>query len=104
MENLCHRHFDHSPFLLRCGSVASVRVTKPFRFLATWPTHPKYDLVVSNAWRDGSSGVPKSLDRVQSDSLTFNKEKFGNILKKKRELEARFSVILNLWILLVYID
>ena len=71
VETLCCRHFDHSHLLMRCGGVAGVRGIRPFRFLVAWTTRREYDLVVSNAWRDGSGGVLESLDRVRSDSLIF---------------------------------
>ena len=36
-------------------------------------------------------GVMDGLRRVKDDSITFNKEVFGNIFRRKRLLEARLA-------------
>ena len=93
VETLSRLHSDHASLLIRCGSVQQNRGVRPFRFQAVWSTHPQYEHVVLNAWPRGNHFIPASLCAVRNDSLKFNSEVFGNIHKRKRELEARIRGI-----------
>lgn len=83
---------DHNPLLLSCLKSSSRR-SKLFHFQAAWISHPDYELLVTNSWRQTQGAVPLKLSRVRDDSIQFNKEIFGNIFKRKRELEARINGI-----------
>jgi hypothetical protein len=61
---------------------------RPFQFQAAWFTHSEYPaLVKNNCARDNC------LQNVAQDSTIFNKEVFGNIFARKKELEARLRGI-----------
>ncbi|XP_057760132.1 uncharacterized protein LOC130980472 [Arachis stenosperma] len=60
---------------------------------AAWLTHPLFRDVVHTAWSKGAPDVIKSLLEVQKDALNFNKEIFGNVFVKKRELERQLNDI-----------
>lgn len=49
--------------------------------------------MVTNAWNKDNHHVPLALRNVKKDSVVFNKEVFGNIFEKKRQLEARLRGI-----------
>lgn len=68
---------------------------RPFRFEAAGITHPDYRQLVVNAWNRNKDNFVTSLNNVREDSLVFNREVFGNIRKKKREIENRLKGIWN---------
>lgn len=88
MQHLVKRHSDHNTLLMRCSTRGTSRQDHPFRFQAVWCTHNEYHNVVKEAWKKDGSDVVTSLHNVSTDSITFNKEVFGNIFEKKRKLES----------------
>lgn len=93
VEHLVKRSSDHNPLLLRCNEGGNNVVDRPFRFLAAWCTHESYADVVKEAWNRGKPDVLGSLSCVAQDSISFNKDVFGNIFAKKRKLGARLRGI-----------
>ncbi|XP_057424948.1 uncharacterized protein LOC130718376 [Lotus japonicus] len=81
-------HSDHSPVLVRCGGRHVFRGARPFRFEAAWLSHSEYEQVVASAWvpQENLTANPRT---VQEHSLVFNREVFGDILRRKHTLEAR---------------
>ena len=53
--------------------------------------HGEYLGVVQEAWRKGGQDVTSCLAEVRNDSISFNKDNFGNIFKRKRRVEARIN-------------
>ncbi|XP_057442557.1 uncharacterized protein LOC130734228 [Lotus japonicus] len=51
--------------------------------------HPSYQRVVELAWQRGEDNIMSKLECVRQDSETFNKETFGDILRRKRWVEGR---------------
>jgi hypothetical protein len=49
--------------------------------------------MVKNSWARDQNNIVKCLQNVANDSTTFNKEVFGNIFARKKELEARLRGI-----------
>ncbi|XP_072058140.1 uncharacterized protein [Arachis hypogaea] len=93
-EVLARLHSDHCPLLIRCKKEGTAKKgNRPFRFQAAWLTHPLFRDVVHTAWSKGAPDVIKSLLEVQKDALNFNKEIFGNVFIKKRELERQLNDI-----------
>ncbi|XP_016186167.1 uncharacterized protein LOC107627863 [Arachis ipaensis] len=93
-EVLARLHSDHCPLLIRCKKEGTTKKGNcPFRFQAAWLTHPLFRDVVHTAWSKGAPDVIKSLLEVQKDALNFNKEIFGNVFVKKRELERQLNDI-----------
>lgn len=89
VEVLNRIHSDHNPLLLRCGGVPQPRGPRPFRFEAAWIDHDDYQGLVEDAWNRGEGSPIQGLKQVQEASITFNREVFGNIFKRKRILENR---------------
>jgi hypothetical protein len=95
VEVLCKLHSDHNPLLLRCGLPCRNLGPQPFRFEAAWITHPNYSYVVKSAWEKTDGDFLTCLQQVQQDSIAFNKEIFGNIRKRKGQIERRLKGIQN---------
>jgi hypothetical protein len=91
VENLLPSHSDHRPILLRGQGLIPKRPSRSFRFQAFWITHDDYPTVVNNSWKNGEPYTTASLNRVRDDSLTFNKEVFGNIFKRKKDIEKQLQ-------------
>lgn len=48
---------------------------------------------MEDAWNNRKDRPLDALDKVREDSIIFNREVFGNIFKKKRNIEARLQGI-----------
>jgi hypothetical protein len=93
VEHLVRRHSDHILILLRCNTVVVSQENSPFRFQAAWFTHSDYPSLVKNSWARDRSNIVNCLQNVANDSTIFNKEVFGNIFARKKEVEARLRGI-----------
>ncbi|PNY04054.1 ribonuclease H, partial [Trifolium pratense] len=81
---------DHNPILISCMKAKSKR-SNIFHFQAAWLSHPDYESLVDTTWNQAEGDVVSKLSIVQTTSLRFNKEVFGNIYKNKKLLEARIK-------------
>lgn len=89
VEVLNRVHSDHNPLLLRCGGVPQPRGPCPFQFEAAWIDHDDYQGLVEDASNRGEGSPIQGHKQVQEASITFNREVFDNIFKRKRILENR---------------
>ncbi|XP_057452893.1 uncharacterized protein LOC130744751 [Lotus japonicus] len=89
VEVLHRIHSDHSPLLIHCGISGAAPTNRPFRFIAAWADHPEYKNLVAEAWVEDGRNIVDKLDRVRSESISFNRETFGNIFRRKRWVEGR---------------
>lgn len=89
VETLNRVSSDHSPLFLHCGVTTGAPINRPFRFMASWVEHPNYQIVVEKAWQRRTNGILSKLNQVRNDSITFNKEVFGNIFQRKSWVEGR---------------
>ena len=48
---------------------------------------------VQEAWNNGRHDVMSYLSEVQNDSIIFNRETFGNIFNRKKNVETRIKGI-----------
>lgn len=85
VEVLQRAHSNHHSLLLRC------RGDRLFKFIDAWCTHEDYKHVVSNAWNRYVVDILTSLDSMKKDSIIFNKEVFGSIFRRKKELQFRIT-------------
>ncbi|MCI18871.1 RNA-directed DNA polymerase (Reverse transcriptase) [Trifolium medium] len=93
VEVLCKFHSDHNPLILQCGLPLHNDGPRPFRFEVAWITHPNYSDIVQTAWGKSPDNFISCLHNVQQDSLRFNQEIFGNIRKRKNQIERRLKGI-----------
>lgn len=50
VEHLSRVYSDHSPLLVRCDVEPEDHHHQPFRFQATWTTHPTFEPLVQHTW------------------------------------------------------
>nr|ABN06088.1 RNA-directed DNA polymerase; Ribonuclease H, putative [Medicago truncatula] len=80
---------DHNLILLRFGGLPLTRGPRPFHFEAAWIDHESYSDLVVNAWNSSNHNPTVALNKVREHSIIFNQEVFGNIFKRKRQVERR---------------
>ncbi|CAI9089568.1 OLC1v1024159C1 [Oldenlandia corymbosa var. corymbosa] len=76
-----------------CGHMVDANQTRrPFRFLAAWLTHEKFDDMVRTAWNNGLEYGP-AVDLFQQNAQQWNREVFGNIFQRKQRAMGRLMGI-----------
>jgi len=84
---------DHSPLLISTGDFAQDRISNtPFRFQASWTTHAQFDEVVKTNWCTDVPLMP-NLNNLANVLSRWNKEVFGNLFRRKRQIWARLEGI-----------
>lgn len=89
---LVSNNSDHNPILVHCLKSPSQR-KEAFHFQAAWMNHPDYPPLIDHVWRGTPGDAICKLDEVRDQSILFNKTTFGNIFRKKQQLEARIRGI-----------
>ena len=84
---------DHSPLLIstKCPPYA-VNMPRPFRFQVAWTKHSQFEGVVASEWHSTGSIVPKT-KQLALTLTKWNKEVFGNLFRRKRNLWSRIEGI-----------
>ncbi|KAK5770539.1 hypothetical protein PVK06_046690 [Gossypium arboreum] len=83
---------DHCPLAIWWGKDKVSKPCRPFRFLSSWLSHYGFGQFVNDNWRNYAM-VEESVKKFIETSNKWNREVFGNILKKKRTILARLSGI-----------
>jgi hypothetical protein len=78
---------DNNSLLISCNKFKS-QCSKFFHFQASWIAHPNYEKLVDNTWNASGPSATAKLASIKEKFITFNKEVFGNIFKRKRQVEA----------------
>ncbi|KAH9727251.1 hypothetical protein KPL70_008594 [Citrus sinensis] len=84
---------DHRPILVRFErQIFRPRNVKPFRFLAAWITDNRFGDFIQESWQ---KNIPYSqaASTFTSKVVNWNREIFGNIFKRKKQLLARIGGI-----------
>ncbi|KAK4286586.1 hypothetical protein QN277_003122 [Acacia crassicarpa] len=93
VKNLPRTRFsDHNPILLNLGVLVKVRRNNPFRFEAMWMAHDDFNNFLRGQW-NSDGGLEMKLENVRKGIPVWNKETFGMIERKKREILARLNGI-----------
>ncbi|XP_028785411.1 uncharacterized protein LOC114741327 [Neltuma alba] len=89
----CTKFFDHNPLML-CLDAENLRFrgTKPFRFKAIWIEHENFQSFMEKSWMLDED-INKSLSNFKNSILIWNREVFGFIEKKKKNILARLAGI-----------
>lgn len=93
VRHLPRVHSDHCPILLDFNPKRPGFFDKPFRFETMWLSHPDFDKVVMEAWDEGGQILQESIKAFHQKAFQWNKEVFGNIFQKKRQILARLAGI-----------
>ena len=85
-------HLDHFPVLLEMQLRAHYGKIRPFRFQTSWLLDPSFFPIVHQAWERNS----KLLDTINvftQEVKEWNKNQFGNIFYRKKNLMSRLNGI-----------
>ncbi|KAL7201796.1 hypothetical protein ACSBR1_033489 [Camellia fascicularis] len=83
---------DHSPLVVYKQGMHTLNPrNRPFRFEATWMSHPKLINVIKSSWHNMNNHLLDSTADFTNKVTEWNKEVFGNIFKRKRRLLARIE-------------
>ncbi|KAL7171208.1 hypothetical protein ACSBR2_035953 [Camellia fascicularis] len=66
---------------------------RPVRFEAAWLCHPTFPEVVQLSWLNKDFKLLEAINNFTQNVKTWNREVFGNIFKRKRNLLARIEGI-----------
>ncbi|GLT30193.1 hypothetical protein SLA2020_050080 [Shorea laevis] len=87
---------DHHPVLLCLDTpLLASGLVKPIRFEAAWLTHDAFKQVFTEAWLSHGSLLPNAIKSVQEACMQWNKNVFGDIFRRKRQLKGRLQGIQN---------
>lgn len=96
VRHLSHSHSDHCPLLLDLSGEKGRRLgTRPFKFQAAWLLHSEYQSWMERAWRD-EGDLTVSLKRFSEKLNVWNREVFGCIFKRKKEIRSRLERLLRI--------
>ncbi|CAN1327112.1 hypothetical protein LINPERPRIM_LOCUS34062, partial [Linum perenne] len=80
---------DHRPILVHTNKYTRYTpAPRPFRFNAAWFGHDNFTDFIDLGWKRGRN-LCVSLQNFQEQCVVWNKEVFGNIFTRKRNLEKR---------------
>jgi hypothetical protein len=85
---------DHHPIIVIHDGETNAGTNRPFRFEAAWATHENFRQLLQENWIRGRDFVDL-LSNLTNNLKVWNKEVFGNIFKRKKELLARLNGIQN---------
>ncbi|XP_030924591.1 uncharacterized protein LOC115951550 [Quercus lobata] len=89
VTHLARVNSDHYPLLLNLCPNLTNTSNRPFRFQLMWLSHHDFPAIV----RESSAGMEDNLvgaiTRFTHKAQTWNKEVFGNIFARKRQIIAR---------------
>ncbi|KAL7190222.1 hypothetical protein ACSBR2_022498 [Camellia fascicularis] len=92
VRTLPRTYSDHSPLIVLIQRMHSHNPTsRPFRFEAAWLCHPFFSDVVKKSWSNMEHNLLEAINNFTHDVKTWNKEVFGNVYKRKRNLLARIE-------------
>lgn len=83
---------DHHPIMTNCYGLDNPTTNRPFRFEASWFTHPDCEPILRHIW-DNSSDIIHAISQVPDKLIPCNKEHFGNIFRRKKKVLARLAGI-----------
>ncbi|CAN1191383.1 Putative ribonuclease H protein At1g65750 [Linum perenne] len=92
IRHLRRQYSDHRPILLLLDQSTSVKLPKPFKFLAPWLGHEGFQDILKGAWV-GDGDLPIKLQNLTPRLRRWNKTTFGNVFQRKRDLLHKLEEI-----------
>lgn len=92
VEHLNWFKSDHRPVLLRLGQGIERSPHRRFRFIATWVTDGSFKDLIKDNWGNDPSW-PTAISSLTKKIQDWNRNVFGNINKRKRDLIRRLNGI-----------
>ncbi|OMO78934.1 Endonuclease/exonuclease/phosphatase [Corchorus olitorius] len=86
---------DHGPLILHLEKRPPFRI-RPYRFEIMWTTHPQCRQIIQKAWESHVHGsaafkLARKLTFTKSSLRDWNKNVFGNVRLRKKELEKELE-------------
>ena len=89
VTHLARVNSDHCPLLLNlCPNLASSK-NRPFRFQPMWLSHNDFPAIVRESWSGMDDNHVGAITRFTLKAQIWNKEVFGNIFVRKKQIMAR---------------
>ncbi|XP_045791653.1 uncharacterized protein LOC123886374 [Trifolium pratense] len=85
---------DHHPIIVFLNGEATTNRNRPFRFEAAWTSHGDFNDFLHSKW-EKDRDIVQSLHNLTTHLKKWNKETFGDIFKRKKEILARLNGIQN---------
>jgi ribonuclease HI len=92
VHHLTRTHSDHCPVLVCLDKPPSLRLPRPFIFQPVWLSHPTFNVVVTDSW-DIVLPLESNVIGFTEAVMKWNRDVFGNIFWKKKNLMARLRGI-----------
>lgn len=92
IEHLSWYKSDHRPILLKLGKGQENRSPNRFIFLASWATDSSFKDVIKGNWHKDEDW-PKACHRITEKIIKWNREVFGSIHIRKKQLSNRLRGI-----------
>lgn len=80
---------DHCPLLLNLCPALTNTSNHPFRFQPIWLSHNDFPAIVRESWAGMEENLIGAVTRFTHKAQIWNKEVFGNIFARKRQIMAR---------------
>ncbi|XP_030958466.1 uncharacterized protein LOC115980342 [Quercus lobata] len=90
VTHLPRTYSDHHLVLIELWKPQTDRANRPFRFQSMWLLHPEFPRVVKEAWSEGGSLHPATVEFTRK-VRKWNSEVFGNLFARKRRVLNRLS-------------
>lgn len=87
-------HSDHHPIMIMLNGEPHSPTNRPFRFEVAWLSYDTFPSFLQEKWNKDVV-LPTSLQYLTPNLHEWNKETFGNIFHRKKELLARLNGIQN---------
>ncbi|GAU42748.1 hypothetical protein TSUD_77850 [Trifolium subterraneum] len=85
---------DHHPIIVLLKGEAATNRNCPFRFEAAWTSHVDFNNLMNSKW-EKDKDIVQSLQELTTHLQKWNKETFGDIFKRKKEILGRLQGIQN---------
>ncbi|KAF7827642.1 reverse transcriptase [Senna tora] len=92
VKNIVKIHSDHHPMLVNTEEECTNSAERPFRFEACWMKHEGFIQLVKDKW-DNAADLTSMLNQFSISLKDWNKNVFGHILKRKKNLLSRLKGI-----------
>jgi hypothetical protein len=98
LHHLSAASSDHSPIILLFDGekVQKQRRERIFRYEAMWESHESFDPFLKQVWTEGgtsttTNGVRKKLTSLSQNLASWNKNSFGNVRRKLKQLRLQLE-------------
>ncbi|XP_028776957.1 uncharacterized protein LOC114733630 [Neltuma alba] len=88
----CTKFSDHNSLILLLSELPVSKSSKPFRFEAMWLEHETFKDFLIDAWKQ-SDDLNNTLNDLKDSIIVWNRDVFGFIEKRKRQILARLNGI-----------